>query len=137
MYLQEKPLLLLSKLILKILDTKTRMAGKPVIVSMALSNSAVVGEFEKEVDSILASFGVQNQALLDIISGVATPSGLLPLQMPANMRTVEEQPEDVPLDMECHVDSPGNKYDFGFGLNWKGVINDSRTMMYRKQVKKK
>ena len=112
------------------------MAGKPVIVSLALSNPAVVGEFEKEVDGILASFGVQDQALLDIISGVATPSGLLPLQMPANMRTVEEQKEDVPLDMECHVDAAGNKYDFGFGLNWKGVINDSRTVKYRKQVKK-
>jgi beta-glucosidase len=119
-----------------ILDTKALMAGKPVIVSMALSNPAVVGEFEKEVDGILASFGVQDQALLDIISGVATPSGLLPLQMPANMRTVEEQKEDLPLDMDCHVDAAGNKYDFGFGLNWKGVINDSRTVKYRKQVKK-
>jgi beta-glucosidase len=119
-----------------ILDTKALMAGKPVIVSIALSNPAVVGEFEKEVDGILASFGVQDQALLDIISGVATPSGLLPLQMPANMRTVEEQKEDLPLDMDCHVDAAGNKYDFGFGLNWKGVINDSRTLKYRKQAKK-
>jgi beta-glucosidase len=120
-----------------ILDTKALMAGKPVIVSLALANPAVVGEFEKEVDGILASFGVQDQALLDIISGVATPSGLLPLQMPANMRTVEEQKEDVPLDMECHVDAAGNKYDFGFGLNWKGVINDSRTVKYKKQQKRK
>ena len=120
-----------------ILDTKALMAGKPVIVSLALSNPAVVGEFEKEVDGILASFGVQDQALLDIISGVATPSGLLPLQMPANMKTVEEQKEDVPLDMECHVDAAGNKYDFGFGLNWKGVINDSRTAKYKKQQNKK
>lgn len=120
-----------------ILETKALMAGKPIIVSLALANPAVVGEFEKEVDGILASFGVQDQALLDIISGVATPSGLLPLQMPANMRIVEEQKEDVPLDMECHVDTAGNKYDFGFGLNWKGVINDSRTVKYKKQQKKK
>jgi len=40
---------------------------------------------------IIASFGVQDQALLDIISGAKSPSGLLPLQMPADMRTVEEQ----------------------------------------------
>jgi len=120
-----------------ILETKALMAGKPVIVSLALANPAVVGEFEKEVDGILASFGVQDQALLDIISGVATPSGLLPLQMPANMRTVEEQKEDLPLDMECHVDAAGNKYDFGFGLNWNGVINDSRTVKYKKQKNKK
>jgi beta-glucosidase len=119
-----------------ILDTKAQMAGKPVIVSLALSNPSVVGEFEKEVNGIIASFGVQDQALLDIISGAATPSGLLPVQMPANMKTVEEQKEDLPHDMDCHLDSEGNRYDFSFGLNWKGVIKDSRTAKYKKQLKK-
>ncbi len=118
-----------------ILDTKAVMNGKPVIVCLALSNPAVLAEFEKEVAGIIASFGVQDQALLDIISGTATPSGLLPFQMPANMKTVEEQKEDVPLDMECHVDSEGNTYDFAFGLNWKGVINDNRTLKYRRHQK--
>lgn len=46
------------------------------------------------------------------------------------MSTVEKQLEDVPHDMECHVDTEGNKYDFGFGLNWTGVINDQRTQKY-------
>ena len=120
-----------------ILETKAAMAGKPVIVSISLSNPAVVAEFESEVAGILASFGVQEQALLDIISGVVTPSGLLPFQMPADMNTVEEQKEDVPHDMKCHVDSQGNTYDFAFGLNWKGVIRDSRTLKYSKQLNKK
>ena len=120
-----------------ILETKAVMAGKPVIVSISLSNPAVVAEFENEVTGILASFGVQEQALLDIISGVVTPSGLLPFQMPADMNTVEEQKEDVPHDMKCHVDSQGNTYDFAFGLNWKGVIRDSRTLKYSKQLNKK
>lgn len=52
------------------------------------------------------------------------------LQMPANMETVEAQYEDVPRDMECYVDSAGNTYDFGFGLNWSGVIQDERTEKY-------
>ena len=119
-----------------VLDTKAAMGDKPVIVSLALSNPAVVMEFEKEVSGIIASFGVQDQALLDIISGAKSPSGLLPLQMPADMRTVEEQKEDVPLDMKCHVDTEGNTYDFAFGLNWKGVIKDSRTLKYGKRPKK-
>jgi len=38
------------------------------------------------------------------------------------MKTVEEHYEEGPFDMECHVDSVGNKYDFGFGLNWSGFI---------------
>ena len=118
-----------------ILDTKAAMGSKPVIVSMALSNPAIVAEFETQVSGILASFGVQDQALLDIISGAKSPSALLPMQMPADMRTVEEQKEDVPRDMKCHVDSEGNTYDFAFGLNWKGIIKDSRTLKYGKRPK--
>jgi beta-glucosidase len=26
----------------------------------------------------------------------------------------------------------GNVYDFGFGMNWKGVIKDGRVMRFRK-----
>ena len=46
------------------------------------------------------------------------------------METVEMQYEDVPRDMECYVDSDGNVYDFAFGLNWSGVINDERVAKY-------
>jgi beta-glucosidase len=91
----------------------------------------VFAEFEKAADGILVSFGVQGQAILDIISGKAEPNGLLPFQMPANMKTVEEQFEDVPRDMECHTDADGNTYDFAFGMNWSGVINDERVKTYK------
>ncbi len=107
-----------------ILETRKKMGKKPVIVVMNLSNPAVVAEFEKSVDGILATFGVQSQAVLTIVAGEAEPSALLPFQMPLNMTAVETQLEDVPHDMECHVDATGNKYDFGFGLNWSGVIDD-------------
>jgi beta-glucosidase len=113
-----------------ILDTRKAMKNKPVIVILTLSNPTVVAEFEKEVEGLLVNFGVQDQALLDILSGDVEPSGLLPLQMPANMKTVEEQFEDVPLDMECHVDTEGNTYDFAFGMNWQGSISDERTARY-------
>ena len=90
----------------------------------------VFAEFEKEVDAIVGEFGVQVEALLDIVSGKTEPSGLLPLQMPLNMSTVEKQMEDVPHDMIPYTDSSGNVYDFGFGLNWKGIIKDARTAKY-------
>ena len=108
-----------------------QMKGKPVIVSIQLSNPAVVSEFEKMADGILVNFGVQDQALLDLLTGEQEPSGLLPLQMPANMETVETQKEDVPHDMQVHVDESGNRYDFAFGMNWKGVINDARVKKYK------
>ena len=68
---------------------------------------------------------------MDIITGVSEPSALLPFQMPADMNTVEEQYEDVPRDMKCYVDSDGNTWDFAFGLNWRGVINDDRVTRFR------
>ncbi len=114
-----------------ILNTRKAMKNKPVVVVLNMSNPTVVGEFENLVDGILVHFGVQDQALLDIISGAAEPSALLPLQMPANMETVEGQAEDVPHDMECYKDSEGNVYDFGYGLNWSGVISDARTEKYK------
>jgi beta-glucosidase len=115
-----------------ILDTKAAMQGKPVVVAINISKPMVFAEFEKQADGIVGGFGVQDQAMLDIITGAAEPLGLLPVQMPANMKTVEQQAEDVPYDMECHVDSEGHVYDFGYGLNWKGVINDARTAKYKK-----
>jgi len=115
-----------------ILDTKEMMKGKPVIVSVTASKPMIFSEFESAIDGIVVNFGVSSQAVLDIISGKAEPSGLLPVQMPANMLTVENQKEDVPFDMECHKDIDGHAYDFGFGMNWKGVIADRRTNTYHK-----
>lgn len=113
-----------------VLTTKEIMGDKPVIVVVNLSRGMVFNEFENKVDGILARFSVGEQPVMDIISGKYEPSGLLPMQMPANMSTVEKQHEDVPFDMECHKDTEGNVYDFAYGLNWKGVINDARTAKY-------
>ena len=114
-----------------ILDTKKAMNGKPVLVAITISNPMVFHEFEKEVDAIVGEFGVQTEALLDIVSGKVEPSGLLPLQMPIDMTTVEKQFEDVPHDMIPYKDTAGNVYDFGYGLNWKGIIKDARTEKYK------
>jgi len=118
-----------------VLDAKKVMKDKPVVVSIAMSKPMVFSEFEKEASAILVNFDVQDQAILDILTGASEPSGLLPFQMPVDMKTVEIQKEDVPYDMTCHVDSEGNTYDFGFGLNWSGVIKDTRVEKYRKVLK--
>lgn len=118
-----------------VLETKDLLGDKPVIVSMMLTNPTIVAEFESKVDAIIANFGMQDQAIMDILTGVAEPCGLLPMQMPANMKTVEEQYEDVAHDMECHVDDQGAVYDFGYGLNWNGVIKDERTAKYKRHAR--
>lgn len=113
-------------------ETRAKMGKKPVVVLVDVSNPMVFSEIEKNALAIIIHFGVQDQALMDIITGASEPSGLLPFQMPVDMKTVEEQYEDVPRDMNCYVDSDGNKYDFGFGLNWQGTINDQRVTKYKK-----
>ena len=111
--------------------TVKEMNGKPVIVILRMSNPTVVAEFESEIDGLVINFGVQNQAILDILSGGVEPTGLLPLQMPSDMKTVETQKEDVAFDMIPYTDTEGNVYDFGFGLGWTGVIKDDRIDKYK------
>ena len=115
-----------------VIDTRKKMDGKPVVVVVNVSRPVVLSEMEPYADALLITFGVQNQAVLDLVSGAAEPSALLPMQMPADMRTVEEQCEDVPHDMTPLVDADGHAWDFGFGLNWSGIISDERTQKYVK-----
>ena len=111
--------------------TKKEMGDKPVIVVVRVAKPMVFSEIEPDASAILVHMGVQDQALMETIAGAAEPSALLPFQIPANMKTVEEQFEDVPRDMEAYEDAEGNRYDFAFGLNWNGVINDGRVTRYR------
>lgn len=112
-------------------DTKKKMGGKPLIVTIKVSKPMVFSEIEPSASAILIHMGVQDQALMELISGKFEPLGLLPFQMPADMLTVEAQFEDIPRDMAPYMDSEGNIYDFAFGLNWSGVINDDRVKKYK------
>ena len=107
------------------------MGNKPVIVSITANKPMIFSEFESQVEAIVLNFGISTQAVMDIVSGRAEPSGLLPVQMPANMKTVEAQQEDVPFDMIPYQDSEGNLYDFGYGLDWDGIIKDERTSKFK------
>lgn len=114
-------------------NVRKAMGDKPVIVGLSCTKPVVLAEFEPYADAIIITFGVQNKVYMDIISGAVEPSGLLPMQFPADMKTVEEQFEDTPHDMACYRDADGNTYDFAFGMNWSGQINDERVKKYSKQ----
>ena len=115
-----------------VIEMKKRMGDKPVITVVTLKNPMVMAELEPYTDAILVEYGVSPDAITDVLTGAFEPEGLLPVQMPADMDTVEEQCEDVAFDMRCYKDSEGHVYDFGFGLNYKGVIRDERTKRYVK-----
>ncbi|MDR2537250.1 MAG: glycoside hydrolase family 3 protein [Treponema sp.] len=114
-----------------VLDTKKKMGQKPVIVFVQTRNPFVAAEFEKSAGAILLNFAVEGRALMDLAAGKAEPSALLPFQMPRDMETVETQSEDIARDLIPYTDAAGNIWDFAFGLNWQGVINDERVTKYR------
>ncbi len=115
-----------------VVNLRKIMKDKPIIVSMKLKNPTIMAEFEPLVDAILVDYGVQNQVIFDVLSGAYEPSGLLPLQIPIDMQTVEVQAEDVPFDMIPYIDSEGHIYDYGFGMSFAGVIDDKRKLKYHK-----
>lgn len=114
--------------LLKAIDA---VAGEtPIVVVMNASRSMVWTEVEPYADAILMTFGNRAAAVAKILAGELEPTALLPMQQPASMEAVEAQLEDLPRDMECYVDANGNTYDFAFGMNWSGVINDERVATY-------
>ena len=119
-----------------VIRAKKLMGDRPVIVVVRAKRPLVLAEIEPYADAILLGYEVQNQAYVEIIKGNTEPSGLLPMQMPKDMHTVEKNKEDVAFDLECYKDGDGNTYDFAFGLNWSGVIKDWRVEKYAPKSKK-
>lgn len=113
-----------------IIEAKKQMGSKPVITIVTLKNPMVMAELEPYTDALIVEYGVSPQAVLDIVTGKFDPCGLLPVQLPVDMETVENQKEDVAFDMECYQDEEGHRYNFGFGMNFNGVIQDERIRRY-------
>ncbi len=127
---------------LYMLEEVKELVDCPVIVVIAAGAPMVMSEVEPLADVLLYHFGQDGgeigggvwfnpEAVWQIISGEVEPYALLPFQMPASMDAVDSQDEDTIRDVECYVDAAGNVYDFAFGLNWSGLIEDARTETYR------
>ncbi|MBN8881718.1 MAG: glycoside hydrolase family 3 protein [Salana multivorans] len=86
-------------------------------------STVVPAEFEALSDAILIGYGVAQSAYFDVALGLHEPAARLPIGLPASMDAVEGSYEDVPKDVESYVDSAGNTYEFGFGLNYSGPIS--------------
>lgn len=96
-------------------------ADIPVITAMKAQRPLVPSEFEAASDAIVVGFDISDAALIEVALGLHDgPSGRLPMTFPANMETVEASLEDVSGDTEPYVDSAGNAYEFGFGLDADG-----------------
>ena len=114
-----------------VLEMRQKMGDRPVIVVNEMNGPTIPGEFEPFADAVIGCFCRCPQAVLDIVRGLEEPSGLLPFCIPKDMQEVEQQQEDVPFDMEPYQDCCGNFYNFGFGMNWAGIIRDKHQERYQ------
>ena len=85
------------------------------------SSTFVPTEIYGGSNAILLGFGISDQALIEVALGLREPSGRLPITMPADMDAVERQYEDI-ANTDPFIDSNGNAWGFGFGLNFNGPI---------------
>lgn len=74
---------------------------KPTILAINYSNPFVIDEIynDKTISrftGVLATFGVESEALLDVVFGNFNPTGKMPFKTPLNNAAVEGNKEDVP-----------------------------------------
>src|SRR5699024_2890019 len=74
---------------------------KPSILVVNYSNPFAINEIYNEdtkerFTGVLATFGVEPEALLDVVTGKVDPQGKMPFTTPRNQEVVEANKEDVP-----------------------------------------
>jgi beta-glucosidase len=85
----------------------------PTIVDIYLDRPAVIPEIAAASKGLIANYGSNDKALLDIVFGDFNPQGKLPVEMPSSMEAVREQKEDIPYDSEHPL------FKFGYGLHYQ------------------
>lgn len=84
----------------------------PTIVDIYLDRPAVIPEIADACAGLLANFGADDAAILDIVFGRFRPTARLPFELPLSMEAVRAQFPDVPQD------SADPLFSFGFGLTY-------------------
>ena len=84
----------------------------PTIVDIYFERPAVIPEIAEKSAALLANFGANDDAVLDVIFGKFQPQGKLPFELPSSMDAVRKQKEDVPHDSENPL------FPFGHGLGY-------------------
>jgi beta-glucosidase len=81
---------------------------KPTVVALHLENPLVVPELAHAATALVATFGVSDAALLDVLTGKFAPTGKLPFELPSSMDAVRAQLEDVPHDSKAPLFAIGS-----------------------------
>jgi beta-glucosidase len=84
----------------------------PTIATVYLDRPAILTPIRERAQAVIANFGVSDAALLEVVTGLVSPEGKLPFELPSSMEAVAAQRPDVPHDSRAPL------YKFGFGLRY-------------------
>ena len=102
-------------------DIKAIMAeigdSKKVVLSVYFRAPYVMDDASglKDAGAILATFGVTDLAMMEVLSGNFKPQGKMPFALPKTQAAVQEQKSDLPGFDET---ADGALYKFGYGLTY-------------------
>jgi beta-glucosidase len=91
-------------------DALLKCGKTPVVMTVYLDRPAILTEVRDKVSVLYADFGIEDNALLDVLSGKAKAGGHLPFELPSSMAAVDAQKSDVPHD------SPRPLYPYGYAM---------------------
>jgi beta-glucosidase len=109
----------------RLTNLRTLIQKKPTIIVMQFDSPYVIPELANESAALLATFGVSDNALFDVLMGRFNPTGKLPFELPSSMEAVREQLEDLPLDSKAPI------FKFGSGLSYPSGTSTSRSSTKR------
>lgn len=89
-------------------------AAVPTVVDVFLDRPAILAPIVDEVAALTGNWGASDRALLDVLTGAATPQGRLPFDLPRSMAAVEASRPDVPFDTADPL------FPHGHGLRYQG-----------------
>ena len=86
-----------------------------LVTLVDLNRPAVLTELKGMSGALVGTFGVSDEAMLDVVFGRHNPVGKLPFELPSSMAEVAAQLEDVPDDTANPL------FPFGWGLSYSGI----------------
>ena len=92
---------------------KLAASGVPTIVWVDMDRPTILTEFIDQVAGVLATFGIEDSALLDVLFGKQKPTGKLPYDLPSNMPSVAAQAGDAAHDLGDPL------FKFGYGMTYQ------------------
>lgn len=91
-------------------DALLKCGKTPAVMTVYLDRPAILTQIREKTAVLYGDFGVNDNALLNVLTGKAKAGGRLPFELPSSMEAVAAQKSDVPHD------SARPLYPYGYAL---------------------